>query len=62
MATITADATSGENESICMMYFNNHFLLYVPPPPFLRKKLDLSSSLVSFTVQVDQNLALYLRL
>lgn len=31
-------------------------------PPFLRKKLDLSSSLVSFTVQVDQNLALYLRL
>lgn len=60
MATITADATSGENESICIMYFNNHFLLYVPP--FLRKKLDLSSSLVSFTVQVDQNLALYLRL
>lgn len=55
MATITADATSGENESICIMYFNNHFLLYVPPPPFLRKKLDLSSSLVSFTVQVDQN-------
>lgn len=54
MATITADATSGENESICIMYFNNHFLLYVPPP-FLRKKLDLSSSLVSFTVQVDQN-------
>lgn len=61
MATITADATSGENESICIMYFNNHFLLYVSPP-FLRKKLDLSSSLVSFTVQVDQNLALYLRL
>lgn len=61
MATITADATSGENESICIMYFNNHFLLYVPPL-FLRKKLDLSSSLVSFTVQVDQNLALYLRL
>lgn len=61
MATITADATSGENESTCIMYFNNHFLLYVPPP-FLRKKLDLSSSLVSFTVQVDQNLALYLRL
>lgn len=61
MATITADATSGENESICIMYFNNHFLLYAPPP-FLRKKLDLSSSLVSFTVQVDQNLALYLRL
>lgn len=35
---------------------------YMSPPPFLRKKLDLSSSLVSFTVQVDQNLALYLRL
>lgn len=49
-------------EKMSHMSFNNHFLLYVPPPPFLRKKLDLSSSLVSFTVQVDQNLAIYLRL
>lgn len=48
-------------EKMSHMSFNNHFLLYVPPP-FLRKKLDLSSSLLSFTVQVDQNLALYLRL
>lgn len=31
------------------------FCYMSPPPPFLRKKLDLSSSLVSFTVQVDQN-------
>lgn len=37
-------------------------IFFYVPPPFLRKKLDLSSSLVSFTVQVDQNLALYLRL
>lgn len=43
-------------EKMSHMSFNNHFLLYVPPP-FL-----LSSSLLSFTVQVDQNLALYLRL
>lgn len=49
MVIIIVDVISGENELICIMYFNNYFLLYVFFF-FLRKKLDLFSSLVSFIV------------
>lgn len=61
MATITADAQVEKmsQSALCILTI---IFCYMSPPPFLRKKLDLSSSLVSFTVQVDQNLALYLRL
>lgn len=47
--------------AFCILTIIFCYMCRRPPPP-LRKKLDLSSNLVSFIGQVDRNLALYSRL